>query len=638
MAVTTNALEYKRLRSYLNPYIAGPNVDAVLNTLAENYSSYLVNNIAAVNDSLYITTASGIYLDQTLAQYGITRPSNLGLADDIYRQIGIQIKNRKQVRDLINNLLDIIFGDQFTKAFSDSATLEPYALQDGDTLLINFDDNQQTATITFSADQFGSIGAALAQEVADVISASLITQGLSGSAIVQNSGNGNFIQLVSDTIGPHSSITVFGGRAQNVFQFPSPDPAGGNMSTQWTISLQPGGNLRYTWTGGANPSLGKVNTGDYVNIYGGGFTSSADEGTYTIIDSKGGVAGASYFEISNPTGTSGIVTQGSDDAVLFYNPVKVTLTSNSSYAALYQVQTNVLQIFVPATTQVIRRGRIGSAHIHYPPYGTFTFSENMIAGDTFEITAANTLVAGTDFEIGVNLAATLVNFVAAINSLTNLVAVTDVFTGDYKIVNLVTIYPQVSTLLLTMIYAGSSGVVSSGPQGDPTSLIPNQQGPYSFDISQPFTVGSVFTNTTSVVNGASSRVLPVVNSSGFPNATGYIILGYGTEEQEGPIPYIAVPSSNTILISPVYTIQNTHPTGTFVNFISQKAPVIPAVDGSDFQFFVTDTVSGREYAESLIQSVAAVGITVVFTVLYPSDIGLGKYGTPNSEISYVYGD
>jgi hypothetical protein len=29
------------------------------------------------------------------------------------------------------------------------------------------------------------------------------------------------------------------------------------MSTQWTLTLQPGGKIRFTWSGGANPQLGK---------------------------------------------------------------------------------------------------------------------------------------------------------------------------------------------------------------------------------------------------------------------------------------------------------------------------------------------------------------------------------------------
>src|SRR5271154_3575830 len=97
---TTTEEQYKRLRSYLNPFLKGPNVDAVLTALASSNASYLINSASAVNDQLYITTASGQYLDERLAQYGITRPAAVGLSDETFRQIGIAVKNRKQVRDL----------------------------------------------------------------------------------------------------------------------------------------------------------------------------------------------------------------------------------------------------------------------------------------------------------------------------------------------------------------------------------------------------------------------------------------------------------------------------------------------------------------------------------------------------------
>ena len=53
--------------------------------------------------------------------------------------------------------------------------------------------------------------------------------------------------------------------------------------------------------------------------------------------------------------------------------------------------------------------------------------------------------------------------------------------------------------------------------------------------------------------------------------------------------------------------------------------------------FITDVVEGRIYAESLIDLVTAAGITIVYTILYPGDTGLGKAGTSDSEIVWVYG-
>lgn len=628
MSVTTQEQEYKRLRSYLNSYIKGKSVDAVLTALASGNSSYLINNVRAVNDQLYITTASGQYLDQRLAEFGIVRPPAVGLSDDVFRQIGIEVKNRKQVRDLINNLLDSIFGDEFVRASNPSRAFEPYNLSNGDTLIINFDD-AHTITITFNTAEFQSIAAAKAQEVADAITKTLRNLNLNGTAIAKNDGNGPYVEILSDTIGPSSSVTILGGSAQNQLKFDSFVPAGGNGSTQWTLSVQPGGIMRFTWTGGANPQLGKVQTGNYVNVFGGGFASSSNEGSYTIIDSFGGAAGVSYFEISNPLGTPGIVVQGSANAVLFYSPTRKTIASRLSYAAVYQVQGSVLQIFMPAATKVIRRGRIGSAHLHDPPRGTFSFGANAISGDTFSITSSINLVAGSDFAIGGNAQTTAMNLAAKINTYPGL----DATVGT----NLVSIFNDSLSNTLTISYTGSANIIASGPQGDNTSLQPNQQGPYIYDLAQPFTISSTGTVLTQNLDGSMPRVFTVKDSSKFPDGQGYLIFGYGTEEQEGPVPYISRPSNNTLLISPAYTIKTFQKSGTDVALVSVKAPVNISRDGLDYPFYITDVVSGRIYAQDLINSIAATGISIVFTILYPSDFGLGKFGTIYTENPVIWG-
>ena len=540
MAIPTTVEEqYKRLRSYLNPYLKGPNVDAVLTALAEANAAYLINNVSAVNDQLYIATASGRYLDERLAQFGISRPPAVGLSDEVFSQIGIDVKNRKQVRDLINHLINSIFGDEFVRATNSSSKVEPYNLQDGSTLVINFD-GANTVAITFTTSEFSSIAAAKAQEVADAITKTLRNLGLNGTAIAKNDGNGAYVEILSDTIGPASSVTILGGSAQNQLQFDAAVPAGGNMSTQWTLSLQPGGIIRFTWSGGANPQLGKVSAGNYVNVFGGGFTASANEGSYTILDSVGGVVNVAYFEISNPLGTSGIVVQGTDTAVLFYNPVKKVLASRLSYAAVYQTQARLLQVFLPAATKVVRRERIGSAHLHDP--------------------------------------------------------------------------------------------------SDPQSILPGQQGPYMFDTTQPFTVSNIGTTLAQTLDGTDPRVIQVGDSSQFPDAFGYIMLGYGTQEQEGPIPYIARPSNNTLLISPAYNVQNSFGVGTDVALIALKSAPTLSQDGLDYPFYITDVVSGRTYAQNLINSIAATGINIVFTILYPNDIGLGKWGTQYTENPTIWGE
>ena len=76
----------------------------------------------------------------------------------------------------------------------------------------------------------------------------------------------------------------------------------------------------------------------------------------------------------------------------------------------------------------------------------------------------------------------------------------------------------------------------------------------------------------------------------------------------------------------------------YISLIAQNSPANPSKDGSDFPFFLTDSVAGRIYAEDLINEITATGIIVMIYILYPSDIGLGKAGDQvNSEKYYIWG-
>lgn len=642
MSVTNQQKEYKRLRSYLNPFLRGPNVDAVLNALAAGSSSYLIENAAAVNDQLYITTASGVYLDRRLNDYGIIRPTSVGLSDDIFRQIGIEVKNRKQVRDLVNNILNIMFGDEFTRATSDSQEFEPYNLSNNDNLIINFDENQ-TVNVVFKTEQFQSIAAATAIEVANAITETLRSKNFKGTAIAKNDGNGNYVKLLSDTVGPSSSVTVLGGKAQNKLKFPAIIPTGGNFSTQWTVSLQPGGIIRFTWTGGADPLIGEVIPDNYVNIFGGGFLGSGYEGSYPVVNAVGGSVNNAYFEVENPEGTEppigfNPVTQGGstlNPTILFFNPERRTLSNLKSYAAIYQAEAKVLQVFLPAATKVVRRSRLGSAHLHDPIKTIFYFEQNPNLNDQFIISNISTLIAGVDFPIAFSYLETMENLKIAINSIGGLTAVIgkDIDTGK----NILTVYQNNIDITLIGNYIGLATITTSGILGDVLSIQPNQNGPYIYDLSQGFVISSIATSLDQNLNDVNTKIINVKDSSQFPDEQGYIVLNYGTENQEGPIPYVGRPSNGTLLINPTYTFQKTHDINCDVALVAQKNSVEISRDGLDWPFYITDVVSGRIYCQSLIESVAATGINIVFTILYPSDIGLSKWGTEYTENPKIWG-
>lgn len=529
----TKEKEKKKLRQFLSPAIVGPNTDAILEALATG-SSHLIDNVEAVNDSLYIVTATGRYLDARLADRDITRPENVGLSDDIFRKIGIEISTRKQIRDLILSLLEIMYGEEFTRATTNSNYFENYQLENEDDLKIQFDDGD-ILEIIFKDSQFANIASATAQEVADVITKQIRSLGKKGSAFSKNDGIGGYVVLMSQTIGPSSSVKVVGGKAQNKLRFDKIRPTTGLESTEWTVEAKSGGVIRMTWSGGANPSVGKVKKGDYVNIYGVNFNPK-NRGNFVITKAQGGLLNNAYVEFENFNGITELtaITQGNTEAVLFFNPTRSTLINKTTFAAAYQTESRLLEVFIPATTKVIRRDRIGSAHLHE---------------------------------------------------------------------------------------SGSSGTES---------------GPYIFDNSKGFVIGSEECNTTQIVDSSSNIVINVDNSSDIKDNAGYLVFGFGTSKEE-VVPYIARPSSSSLMINPSYNFKYSHESGTNISLVAQNYVYDLKADGTDFAFYITDIVSGRIYTEDLIKLVVATGIKLVITVLYPNDIGLGKSGTENSEKYYVFG-
>jgi hypothetical protein len=673
---TTKQEQYERLRKLFNSAIRGPNIDAMLWALA-NPAVNLINNIEAIHDNVYIATAVDRYLDQRLADYNLVRPPEVGLSDDIFRQIGISVINKKQVRELLMSILSIVFGEELTQATAKSSTVEPYSLSNGDLLKVKFDGGE-VVDIKFESSQFVNISSATAQEVADAITKSLREQGKTGRAFSKDDGSGAYVVLISDTEGPQSSVVVLGGRAQNKLLFDKIRPTTGGASTQWTVSLVSGGTVRFTWSGGANPSIGKVRVGDYVNIFASGF-SAANKGTFTIQNIKGGTVNNAYFEIENPSGVPEIVAQGTVDGVLFFQPFKNTIITKSRYAALFQEESRLLEIFIPATTKVVRRDRKGAAHIHEPVITTETYDagKNEITdvtvpvptsitdGSYFLLNSANNthlyyvyfdttggnlvdpaIPSRTGIRVDISTATTATDVaVKAATAINNIVhfncsqpsgSTFRICNAAVGVCNDVT-NGNVAGLSISVFQQGTNVVSTTTSNPNPDELLPDQEGPYTYDPSQSFVLSNIGTSSTAVISPDSGRVIQVSNSSSFPDNQGFLMIGYGTDKQEGPIPYLSRPSNNTLLLSPSYRIVNTHPSGTEVRLISQIGPVSIDKSGRDFPAYLTDVVSGRNYAENLIKEVSATGINVVITILYPGSEGLGKWSEVYDEKVVIWG-
>jgi hypothetical protein len=525
---------YQALRNHLNPLIQGSVTDAALCAIAEFGTGYLIEQSEARDAQLFIASAQGRFLDGKLTTYGIGRPGELGLTDDVYRQLGIEIKSAKQVRSLINSILEIVYGPEFTRASLDSV-VEPYDLSGGATLRLSFDGG---GPLELELSGFADPSAATAEEVAAAITRALFRIGSDGFAYSKDNGSGAFVKILSPTTGPSSSATLLGGSAQNHLLFPAIRGTTGDATTQWTVERVPGGKMRMTWTGGTNPFLGRAKVGDYVNVYGASFEAE-NRGTFVVTTAVGGLAGDAYVEFLNPAGVEEVQAQGTADAVLFFQPKRASLTGQLSFAAAFQASPKALSVYLPALTRVVRREKIGGAHL----------------ADTGQVT------------------------------------------------------------------------------------LPCQHGPNIFDPGQPFTVAPEKYSTTSDDLGPlSPYIISLADATPFPEGPHSVVFGYGTSLQEGPVPVVQRPGPNLLFLDPAHRLTKDHPAGTEVTLVEQESPPVPDPVGRDYQFYLTDVVAGRAYAKSLVEFVAATGINLTIIVVYPNDIGLGKWGSANSEKTYVWGE
>ena len=154
-------------------------------------------------------------------------------------------------------------------------------------------------------------------------------------------------------------------------------------------------------------------------------------------------------------------------------------------------------------------------------------------------------------------------------------------------------------------------------------------GPYLYEgVGKGLGITSTATTVTSaILGGHSYRVVPVASAASFPDATGWVVFGYGHGYQVGPVPYLGKSGTSSLVLDPSFIFASDVPAGATVNLLSSnKAPQPSSSDTGDF--WLTDSPSGRVAAGAAVESISAAGYQVTQTVTYPGDIGLGNAGKP----------
>jgi len=148
-------------------------------------------------------------------------------------------------------------------------------------------------------------------------------------------------------------------------------------------------------------------------------------------------------------------------------------------------------------------------------------------------------------------------------------------------------------------------------------MLPLYPGSFRPDETRAFTVTKqrgILGQTISV--GDLPLEITMTDSSGIPDADGFLIFNFGRNNEESLVRYFSRPNNSTILVDPAYTFLQNHVSGEPVNVV--LTPYIkPRKDGLDFAKYLVGVTAARILAQQIIRSIVAAGVVVRFIVVEP---------------------
>lgn len=311
--------------------------------------------IESVRQQFFIKTASRPYIDRLGTANLIQRPRFIGMDDTTFREfIPVMSYSPKQVKLVMDRLLDIFFFKESTTSFISSTLSEPFNLVDGWELEYTVDASAQER-IGFAAADFTNIAAATADEVVAAIN----RQATNSYAIAFENSITKLIniRIFTKTIGSKGSVEITGGRSNISFQFDGFNTeAGFGTGTEWTISVV-GDTVTMEYTGtGDDPNIDKLSVGDTVII-----TRAGNVGSFVLTGVNPSDDTITYV---NLFATAETFVQTTTDDVKFISPFKFNVYLKDRRAIVWEVNPGEIVIEMPASPPVVRRDRIGSMHIN----------------------------------------------------------------------------------------------------------------------------------------------------------------------------------------------------------------------------------------------------------------------------------
>ncbi len=349
------------IRANFPSYFKGPIWEALIDAVGKG-DCWVFQQAALSYNQLYSSSASGIYLERRGSDVGISKPFNLGLTDDSYRQLIIKKSTGKVTQPSIRSLLEIFYGQDALRATLLSDKVQPFALEDGQYVDI-LCDNVRFVRVQFSSSDFKNISSASALEVSAIINRSFRAFGYAEYCVpfVNPETDETHVKIFSATSGQAARLQVLGGMAQNAFHFATArdtylgNVSGGSYSWVYSSStLNDETTVSLTKaTSGNLVALETVVPGDYVNI-----NTSFLSGTFVIKNVSITYSGSNKiqsFVISNQNVTGSYLQTSNDQYSFFESTIVNNVVGDGRDVVVSQTAPQKFDIVLPATTEIVAR-------------------------------------------------------------------------------------------------------------------------------------------------------------------------------------------------------------------------------------------------------------------------------------------
>jgi hypothetical protein len=339
------------LPSHLNTK-TNTNWKALIDALGEQ-DQKTADLVTEVRKQFFVKTASRPYLDRLAQNNKISRPRLVGMDDPSFRDyIPVLSYQPKQVKLIIDQLLDIFFFKESTTAFITSSAFQPFKLNDGWELELSVDE-QYDDRVIFNTSDFTDINNATANEIVAAINRQ--TKYSYATAYYDSITKNTFIRMFTNTVGSKGSLRILGGRANIGLRFNGfLDNSGNGINTQWTVS-KIGDTATFANTGGADPGIQNLQEGDIAII-----DLPNNQGSFVITNVD---LVANSFKFTNLFATPGVYTNMSADSVKFVRPQKFVAYLNNRRAMTWETSPGEITVEMPTSPPVVKRSLKGSIHV-----------------------------------------------------------------------------------------------------------------------------------------------------------------------------------------------------------------------------------------------------------------------------------